>query len=284
MTNAPVQRLRDKIQEAMAFVRPRLSEPPRVAIILGSGLGGFSERIMPAVRIETTEIPHYPHSTVPGHAGCWFAGRLGPVPVIAVQGRVHFYEGYSLQQVTFPIHLLASLGVETLIVTTACGGVNPEFAAGDLMLITDQINFTFNSPLIGRPDDQLGPRFPDMMHCYDPALIDLARRKAAELAIPLRSGIFCGMTGPAYETAAEVRMLRLLGGDAVSMSTAPEVIVARQRHLRVLGISLITNPGTGLSTEKLTHEEVTAIAHQSSARMGKLLEAIVAGLAEPPRG
>lgn len=279
MTTPHTPRLRDQVQAAAAFVRPRLPAPPQVAIILGSGLGRFSERIREAVEIATAEIPHYPRSTVPGHAGRWFAGWIGTTPAIAVQGRVHYYEGYDLQQVVFPVHLLASLGIKTLIVTTACGGVNPQFAAGDLMLITDQINFSFASPLTGRPEDQLGPRFPDMMNCYDPGLREVARAAAQRLAIPLREGVFCWMTGPAYETAAEVRMLRQFGGDAVSMSTAPEVIAARQRHLRVLGISLITNPGTGLSQQALTHEEVTATANQAGARLGSLLEAVVADLA-----
>ncbi len=279
MTTPHTPRLRDQVQAAAAFVRPRLPAPPQVAIILGSGLGRFSERIREAVEIATAEIPHYPRSTVPGHAGRWFAGWIGTTPAIAVQGRVHYYEGYDLQQVVFPVHLLASLGIKTLIVTTACGGVNLQFAAGDLMLITDQINFSFASPLTGRPEDQLGPRFPDMMNCYDPGLREVARAAAQRLAIPLREGVFCWMTGPAYETAAEVRMLRQFGGDAVSMSTAPEVIAARQRHLRVLGISLITNPGTGLSQQALTHEEVTATANQAGARLGSLLEAVVADLA-----
>ena len=274
--------LKEKIGEALAFLRPRLREQPRVAVILGSGLGRFSERIEEAIRIDTAEIPYYPHSTVPGHAGRWFAGRLGRLPVIAVQGRVHYYEGYTLAQVTFPVHLLASLGVEILIVTTASGGLNPGFSAGDLMLIKDQLNLTFGNPLVGRPEDQLGPRFPDMMHCYDPGLLDVARDAAEGLGLTLREGVFCWVTGPAYETAAEVRMLRKLGGDAVSMSTAPEVIVARQRHLRVLGISLITNPGTGLTPAKLTHEEGTATADQAGERMGLLLLEIARRLEEEP--
>lgn len=269
------KRLQEKIREALAFIKPQFEETPRVAIVLGSGLGRFSETIAGARIIPTAEIPHYPRSTVPGHAGRWFIGRIGAVPVIAVQGRVHYYEGYSLQQVTFPVHLLASLGVETLILTTASGGLNPSFRPGDLMVIRDQLNFTFDNPLIGKPDDQLGPRFPDMLHCYDPQLVELALQTGADLGMKLQSGVFCWVTGPAYETAAEVRMLRLLGGDAVSMSTAPEVIAARQRHLRVLGISLITNLGTGLSAGKLTHEEVTATADLAGERLGRLLQEII---------
>jgi len=267
--------LKAKIHEAVQFIESKMKEPPRVAIVLGSGLGRFSESIEEPVVIATADIPHYPRSTVPGHAGRWFFGRIGSVPVIAVQGRVHYYEGYALQQVTFPVHLLASLGIETLILTTASGGLNPAFRPGDLMVITDQLNFTFNNPLIGKPDDQLGPRFPDMLHCYDPELVALALRAGADLGMELQSGVFCWVTGPAYETAAEVRMLRMLGGDAVSMSTAPEVIAARQRHLRVLGISLITNLGTGLSASKLSHEEVTATADLAGERLGRLLQEIV---------
>ena len=271
--------LKSRVQESLAVIRPRLPEAPRVAIILGSGLGRFSEHVENGVIIESREIPHYPLSTVPGHRGRWIAGRLGTMPVIVVQGRVHYYEGYSLPQVTYPVHLLASLGVEILIVTTASGGLNPDFAAGELMLITDQINLSGSNPLIGKPEEQLGPRFPDMAHCYDPELLETARRAARRQQLVLREGVFCWLTGPSYETAAEVRMLRLLGGDAVSMSTAPEVIVARQRHMRVLGISLITNPGTGLAVDKLTHAEVTATADRVGVRLGHLLLEIVGELA-----
>jgi purine-nucleoside phosphorylase len=272
--------LKEKIKEAVDYLKPLLHNSPKVAIVLGSGLGQFSESIENPVVIPTAEIPHYPRSTVPGHAGRWFSGNIGGVPVIAVQGRVHFYEGYQLQQVTFPVHLLASLGIKTLILTTASGGLNPSFRPGDLMVIRDQLNFTFNNPLIGRPEDQLGPRFPDMLHCYDPELAELAHKVGRDLGLALQSGVFCWVTGPAYETAAEVRMLRMLGGDAVSMSTAPEVIVARQRYLRVMGISLITNLGTGMTASKLTHEEVTSTANQAGERLGRLLQEIVKRLPE----
>jgi len=200
------------------------------------------------------------------------------VPVLAIQGRVHYYEGYSLAEVTYPIHLLANLGIKILILTTACGTLNPDFRPGDLMLMTDQINFGFNNPLIGRPEDQLGPRFPDMSRPFDKDLIELAEKVGMRLNMRFKKGVFCWMTGPAYETAAEVRMLRKLGGDAVSMSTAPEVIVARQRHLRVLGISLITNLSTGLSDAKLTHQEVTDVAQQAGAQLGILLREFLKSL------
>jgi len=271
--------LKEQIHEALDFLRPRLSASPRVGIILGSGLGSFAQALDHPVVVPTQDIPHYPPSTVPGHAGQWLAGSIDGVPMVVSKGRIHHYEGYTLQQVVFPVHLLASLGVQILIVTTSSGGLNPEFQAGDLMVISDQLNWTLKNPLVGAPQNQLGSRFPDLTHCYDPELIDLTEQTAAALDIPLRRGVFCWVTGPSYETAAEVRMLRRLGGDAVSMSTAPEVIAARQRHLRVLGISLITNPGTGLTSGKLTHEEVTGVAQRAGEKFSRLLLGIVQRLA-----
>jgi purine-nucleoside phosphorylase len=271
--------LKEQIHEALEFLGPLMPIPPRVGIILGSGLGSIAQALDHPVVVPTQEIPHYPPSTVPGHAGQWLVGSLEGVPVVASKGRVHHYEGYTLQQVVFPVHLLASLGVQILIVTTSSGGLNPDFRAGDLMVITDQLNWTLKNPLVGAPQNQLGSRFPDLIHCYDPELIDLTEQTAVALGIPLRKGVFCWVTGPAYETAAEVRMLRRLGGDAVSMSTAPEVIAARQRHLRVLGISLITNPGTGLSSGKLTHEEVTGMALRTGEKFSTLLLGVVKRMA-----
>jgi purine-nucleoside phosphorylase len=271
--------LKQQIRESLAFLDAKLmGSSPSVAVVMGSGLGKFAETIEQPIVIPTADIPHYPRSTVPGHHGRWYIGKSKGMPIIGVQGRVHFYEGYSLQQVTYPVHLLASLGVKVLVVTTASGGLDPEFKAGDLMLITDQINFAFGNPLIGKPENLLGSRFPDMYKCYDPELIQLAMKAGSEMGITLQKGVFCWMTGPAYETAAEVRMLRQLGGDSVSMSTAPEVIVARQRHMRVLGISLITNPGTGFSTTRLTHHEVTETANKAGDRMAMLLNAVISRL------
>ena len=267
--------LNEKIQESLQFVIPKLTLHPKIAVVLGSGLGYFSESILQATILPTSEIPHYPRSTVPGHSGRWVIGRITKVPIIAVQGRVHLYEGYSIQDVVYPIHLLASLGINVIILTTACGGLNPGFKPGDLMLITDQINLAFRNPLIGKPKNQVGPRFPDMSQAFDPTLLEIARKTGAELGLPFREGVFCWVTGPNYETAAEVQMLRKLGGDAVSMSTAPEVIAARQRYMRVLGISLITNLGTGLSETKLTHREVTETARRSGERLGTLLREII---------
>lgn len=267
--------LKDKVRQSLEFLKPFIGETPKTAIVLGSGLGGFVDTLTNATVIETKSIPHYPVSTVPGHKGRWIIGEVDGVRTLAIQGRVHYYEGYPLQRVTYYVHLLAGLGIKVLIVTTACGGLNPDFAPGDLMLITDQINLAFNNPLIGKPDDQLGPRFPDMSKPFDADLLAIAERVGIENEAPFRKGVFCWMTGPNYETAAEIRMLQKLGVDAVSMSTAPEVIVARQRRLRVLGISLITNPATGLANGPLTHAEVTHIAAQAGRRLSTLIEDII---------
>ena len=267
--------LKEKIKESIDFLNPILPCKPDIAIVLGSGLGNFAGFMNLPTIINTTDIPHYPQSTVPGHQGRWFVGGIDNVKTLVVQGRVHYYEGYSLQQVTYPVHLMASLGIKVLILTTACGSLNPDFNPGDLMLITNHINFGFGNPLIGNPENQLGPRFPSMSQAYDQKLLTIAKRTGMEMETPFQKGVYCWVTGPNYETAAEVKMLRKLGGDAVSMSTVPEVIVARQRHLRVLGISLITNQSTGLAKSKLTHKEVTEMAHQAGAKLATLLKSIL---------
>jgi len=271
--------LKLQVNDSRVYVQSKLNGlAPHIAVVLGSGLGTFADAIENPLVLNVNEIPHYPRSTVPGHHGRWFVGEINRLPVIGVQGRVHYYEGYSLSQVTYPVHLLASLGVKILILTTACGGLNPAFKAGELMIITDQINFTFHNPLVAKPENLLGPRFPDMIHCYDPELIRIARAAGRKLDLPLQSGVFCWMAGPAYETAAEVKMLHALGGDAVSMSTAPEVITARQRHVRVLGIALITNPGTGITLRKVTHQEVTDTANRAGKNLSRLLVQIIGDL------
>lgn len=272
-------RLKDKVEQSLAVIRPLMTTTSRVALVLGSGMGEVADSVQNAATISTGDIPHYPVSTVPGHSGRWVMGDIDGVPVLCIQGRVHFYEDYSPAQVTYYVHLLAGLGVKNLILTTACGSLNPEFRPGDLMLITDIINFTFNNPLIGRPEEQLGPRFPDMSTPFDPDLFAIAERVGIAHQLPFRKGVFCWVTGPNYETAAEVRALRILGGDAVSMSTAPEVIVARQRRLRVLGISLITNPATGLSSAALSHADVTQTAGVAGRKLQTLLAEIIRGIA-----
>ncbi|MBN1465965.1 purine-nucleoside phosphorylase [candidate division KSB1 bacterium] len=267
--------LKDKVRKSLAYLQGKLDRSPQIAIVLGSGLGGLAEEVADAIIIPVTAIPFYPMSTVPGHQGRWVIGDISGVPVLCIQGRVHCYEGYSLQEVTYYVHLLKALGVDKLVITTACGSLNPEYQPGDLMLITDQINFAFKNPLIGKPTELLGPRFPDMSEAFDVEMIRVAEQVGLDQGHAFKKGVFCWVTGPNYETAAEVRALQKLGGDAVSMSTAPEVIVARQRHMKVLGISLITNLGTGLSALPLAHAEVTLVAQRAGARLAALLKEII---------
>ena len=267
--------LKNQVHDALDVINPLLSFQPRIALMLGSGLGYIAEKLENATTVNVSDIPHYPRSTVLGHKGQWVFGMMDSVPVLAIQGRVHYYEGYSLQQVTFPVHLIAGLKIPSFIVTTSSGGINPSFRAGDIMIIRDHVNLGFQNPLIGAVNQLLGPRFPDMSQPYDPDYIRLALQVGQEKEMKLETGVFCWMTGPSYETAAEVRLLQKVGVDSVSMSTVPEVIVARQRSLRVLGISLITNQATGIQDKPLSHDEVTETALFSAQRMETLIRGIV---------
>lgn len=231
----------EQIAAAADAVRTRTTVRPEIGIILGTGLGGLAQEIEVETAIPYADIPGFPLSTVESHAGQLLLGRLGGKPVVAMQGRFHRYEGYTLGQVTFPVRVLHALGARTLIVSNACGGMNPLWAPGDLMLIADHINLLGDNPLVGPNDDRLGPRFPDMSAPYDPALRELARRTALELGLTLREGVYVAVTGPNLETRAEYRMLRTIGADVVGMSTVPEVIVAVHQGMRVLGISIITD-------------------------------------------
>jgi purine-nucleoside phosphorylase len=264
-----------QLKKAVDFIRSKTEEIPKVGIILGSGLGSFAEELKNKTVIATSTIPHYPVSTVEGHAGKLVFGELDRVKVLALQGRVHAYEGYSLAQVTFPVHLIAELGVRNLIVTNAAGGLNPNFRPGDLMLIVDHINLMFDNPLFGKNEPKLGPRFPDMTQPYDFQLIELAEKAALELGLRLQKGVLVGSKGPSYESAAEVRMFQRLGGDAATMSTVPEVIAAVYRGIRVLGISCITNLATGLSGTKLSHDEVTEVADKVKEKFSRLIKKII---------
>jgi len=263
------------LAQASAFVKARAPFMPRLAIILGSGLGPFAEQVQTPTIIATTEIPHYPRSTVAGHAGRWIFGTIAGKKILALQGRVHMYEGYPPSTIGFLVHLLAELGLTRLIVTNAAGGLNPLFAPGDLMLIDDHINLMFANPLRGQHRKEWGERWPDMHAPYTPALQKIALQTAAELGIPLRRGVLFAGTGPSYESAAEVRMAQRFGADAVTMSTVPEVIVAVARNMQVLGFSCITNPATGLSPHKLDHQEVTETANRISATFTRLLTAVI---------
>ncbi len=267
--------IEQQLQESLAFIRQFTRQQPRIGLILGSGLGDFADTLEHADRISTAEIPHYPRSTVHGHKGYLVFGEVEGIPVLAVQGRVHIYEGHSPNKVAYNVRLMHLLGVQDLIVTNAAGGVNPLFSPGDLMIIVDHINFLFRNPLRG-PVVQPEPRFPDMYNNYYEPYIEMLETIGLDLGIPLRKGVLFVSTGPSYETAAEVQMIRRLGGDAVSMSTVPEVLVARARGIRVAGISCITNLATGISNTPLSHDEVTEIANQVKDKFQKVVrEAIV---------
>ena len=265
----------EKALEAAAYIRQREQRRPKVAVILGSGLGGLVDELEQPNAIPYGIIPGFPASNVPGHAARLVFGSLGGRDVVLMQGRFHYYEGLSMAEITFPVRVLRQLGVESLIVTNACGGINESFAPGDLMLITDHINMSGNNPLIGPNDDRLGPRFPDMTQAYDPGLRRFAEETAAELGIALREGVYALYTGPSFETAAEIRAFKVLGADAVGMSTVPEVIVARHMGMRVLGISCITNMATGIAKTKHSHEQVLAAADASSQRFRLLVRTLL---------
>lgn len=244
------------VKEASDHIQNQIQTEPTVGLILGSGLGVLAEEIENPTTIAYGDIPHFPESTVSGHKGQLVVGELEGRQVIAMQGRFHYYEGYDMQQVTFPVRVMKELGVETLFVTNAAGGVNESFEPGNLMIITDHINNMGDSPLIGPNDDKLGARFPDMSEAYDRDLITHAKNSAERLNLKVQQGVYVGNTGPAYETGAEVRMIRTLGGDAVGMSTVPEVMVANHAGMRVLGISCISNMAAGILDQPLTHDEV----------------------------
>ena len=263
-----------KLQQSIDYIREKTALNPGLGIILGSGLGSFADQLEGKIKIPTESIPHYPRSTVEGHYGYLVFGSWKEKPLIAVQGRTHFYEGYEIEKVTYVVRILAALGIKKLIVTNASGGVNPALKPGDLMLITDQINNMFENPLRG-PLRYGGSRFPDMSTPYDPVFREMALKVAKSMEIPLKQGVLAVTTGPSYETAAEVRMLRTLGGDAVCMSTVPEVIVGVQMGLRILGISCITNLATGLSEKPLSHHEVKTVANQIQKTFIRLIEGIV---------
>jgi purine-nucleoside phosphorylase len=264
-----------KIKEAASFIAAKIDVAPRVGLILGSGLGILADEIEEAVQIDYEEIPHFPPSTVAGHAGKLVIGNLNGTPVVAMQGRFHYYEGYSMSVVTFPVYVMKQLGIDTLIVTNAAGGMNRAFAPGDLMLITDHINCTGDNPLIGPNLEEFGPRFPDMSRAYTPELIALAEAKAKELGIKVQKGVYCGISGPTYMTPSELIMLAQVGGDAVGMSTVPEVIVASHAGLRVLGISCITDMAIGEELAPLTHEQVVEVANRTRPRFISLVKSIV---------
>jgi purine-nucleoside phosphorylase len=252
-------------------IRDHTDLRPRLGLVLGSGLGDVADEIRPAADIPFEEMPGWPVPSAPGHGGRLLLGTLRGLPVACLQGRLHLYEGLSERLVVEPVLLVGRLGAGTVLLTNASGGVNPAFGAGTLMLIRDHINLTGRNPLIGANDDRLGPRFPDMSMVWDGELSAHLLAAAREEDVPLAEGVYAGLTGPAYETPAEVRMLQALGADAVGMSTVMEAIAAHWAGLRVCGVSLITNPGAGLSATPLTHEEVLAAAAEAGPRLARLI-------------
>ncbi len=267
--------LGEKVREAAAYVRSVAPDQPRVGIVLGTGLGSLADQVEQAHRIPYESIPHFPTSTVDTHAGELVMGMLAGVPVVALSGRFHFYEGYTLQEVTFPIRVARELGIHTLIVSNAAGGLNPQSRTGDLMLIADHINFLGDNPLIGPNDDTLGPRFPDMCEPYSNALLELAETKALELGIKTQRGVYLACSGPCLETRAEYRFMRLIGADAVGMSTVPEVIVAVHAGLRVLGFSAITDECFPDALEPVNIEKIIATANAVEPKITRLVTAIL---------
>lgn len=267
--------LLNSIKESASYLKGKLSVTPKVGLILGSGLGELADEITNAVKIPYSEIPHFPVSTVEGHAGQLVVGSLQGQDVIAMQGRFHYYEGYSMQEVTFPVRVMKELGVDLLLVTNACGGMNKAFAPGDLMIISDHLNMTGDNPLIGQNHEELGPRFPDMSHAYTPELVTFVEETASKLEINIQKGVYAGVTGPTYMSGAELIMLRNLGGDVVGMSTVPEVIVARHANMKVIGISCITDMAIGEEIQGITHAEVVEVANRTKPKFIKLVKEIV---------
>ncbi len=267
--------LYDKIQETVAFIKNTIKTTPKVGIVLGSGLGGLKDIVGSRTSIAYSSIPHFPVSTVKGHSGELVFGNIGNTYVVLMAGRFHYYEGYSMQDVTFSVRVMKALGVEILILSNAAGGTNPEFTVGDLMVITDHISLLPEHPLRGPNDERLGPRFPDMSQAYDPSLIKMAKKIAEEKNIPVRTGVYVGLQGPSFETPAEYRFLNRIGGDAVGMSTIPEVIVARHGGMRVFALSVICNIGFKEAATTTTHEEVLDAAAIAAPKMATLVTELV---------
>src|SRR5579884_4503587 len=271
--------LYDQIQEAKTYLQSRWPGTPRVGIILGTGLGGLAEDIRAEVSLPYGEIPHFPVATVESHAGRLVGGTLGGKQVLAMEGRFHFYEGWSLKQITFPVRVMKALGCEVLVVSNACGGMNPQWAKGDLMLIEDHINLMGDNPLIGPNDERLGERFPDMCRPYDPELIALAQRVALEEGIVCHKGVFVAVPGPNLETRAEYRFLRGIGADVVGMSTVPEVIVGVHSKLRILGLSVITDLCLPDALEPASVPDIIATANAAEKKLRVLVRRVLERMA-----
>lgn len=257
----------DKVKESAEYIQRRTDQRPVIGMILGSGLGALADMMEDRTVLPYAQIPGFPKSHVEGHAGNLVIGKIGQTVIAAMQGRFHYYEGFSMKEVTYPIYVMRLLGVKDLIVTNACGGINRAFTPGDLMLLTDYINMLGNNSLIGENDERFGVRFPDMTEAYSKELIQKAENAAQKLDIAYQKGVYAIFSGPCYETAAEIRAYAVLGADAIGMSTVPETIAANYLGMKVLGIACITNMATGISEKKHTHEEVMRIADESSQKL-----------------
>ncbi len=268
----------EKIKATASYIKERINATPEVGIILGTGLGGLVKEIDIKVSIPYSEIPNFPVSTVDGHAGRLIYGTLGNREVLAMQGRFHFYEGYSMKEVTFPVRVLKYVGVTHLFVSNASGGLNPDWHVGEIVIISDHINFFPEHPLRGKNENELGPRFPDMSKCYDERLRNKAKLIALENNIVVKEGVYVGVSGPTFETPSEYKMFRLLGGDLVGMSTVPEVIVARHMNLKVFGISIVTDSGVPGEIVEISHEEVQEVAMKAEPKMTLIMKNLIQGI------
>lgn len=264
-----------QINEAVKYIQSHTKVQPEIGVILGTGLGGLAGEINTVNEISYADIPHFPVSTVKGHSGKLVIGELGGKKVMAMQGRFHYYEGYTLQQVTFPVRVMKALGIQRLFVSNASGGVNPEFEIGEIMLISDHINLFPENPLIGKNIDELGPRFPDMSDAYDKEMIELAATIAKEKGIRVAKGIYAGLTGPTLETPAEYKMVRILGADAVGMSTVPEVIVARHMDIPCFAVSIITDLGVEGKIVKVSAQDVIDVASRQEKNMTIIIKELI---------
>src|SRR3989441_3644290 len=271
-------KLYERAEKAGRVIRARTDADVPVAIVLGSGLGAFADELTDSTSIRYDEIPSFARATVEGHSGRLVIGKTNKVTIAAMQGRFHFYEGYSLEDVTFPIRVLKLLGVRTLILTNAAGSLNTEFTPGSLMVISDHINLMGVNPLIGKNDERFGPRFPDLTSTYDPDLQSMVIEEATAMKIDMRRGVYAALTGPSYETPAEIHMVRTLGADAVGMSTVPEAIVARHMDMQVIGISCITNLAAGVSSRPIDHSQVMEIGESVRGQFTELLRRVIAKL------
>ncbi|RQW22725.1 purine-nucleoside phosphorylase [Bacillus sp. C1-1] len=265
----------EQIKEATSYIQSKTSTVPEVGIILGSGLGNLADDLTNAVEIPYEDIPHFSKSAAIGHANKLVIGELNGKTVAAMKGRYHYYEGYTLGQVTFPVRVMKALGIQTVIITNACGAVNTSFNPGELMLINDHINLVGSNPLIGENENELGPRFPDLSEVYSSRLRSIAKKVAEEQGTKVNEGVYSWWSGPAYETPAEIRMIRTLGGDAVGMSTVPEATVATHAGMEVLGISCLTNMACGILDEPLSHDDVIVVAGKANQAFTSLVKGIL---------